>query len=308
MNAPRRPPRRKIDGVLLLDKDKGLTSNAALQKVRFMFNAAKAGHTGTLDPMATGLLPICLGEATKFSSQMLEADKSYQAELMLGVTTDTADAEGQRLLTRPVNVSDVALGKVLEQFIGELDQIPPMYSAIKRDGRPLYEYARQGIELERQSRRICISDLQLHGFDGVRVQIEVACSKGTYIRTLAADIGEVLGCGAHLTALRRTRIGFLDLSAALTLQKLTALDDPGRDGLLAPVDTLLRDLPQTSLNVEDTCRFSHGQPVIVSLPVQGECRVYAVGGRFLGLGEFCGDSVLHPRRLVGQGAEQAATS
>lgn len=308
MNAPRRPLRRKIDGVLLLDKDKGATSNAALQKVRFLFNAAKAGHTGTLDPMATGLLPICLGEATKFSSQMLEANKSYQAELMLGVTTDTADADGQTLLTRPVNVSDAILGKVLEQFIGELDQIPPMYSALKRDGRPLYEYARQGIELERQSRRICISDLQLHGFDGARVQIEVSCSKGTYIRTLAADIGEMLGCGAHLTALRRTRIGFLDLSAAYTLQDLAAFDESGRDTLLAPVDALLRDLPQTSLDTEETRRFSHGQSVSDSRPAHGKCRVYASGGRFLGLGEFCGDGVLHPRRLVGQGAEQTATS
>ena len=301
MNAPRRMPRRAIDGVLLLDKPPGLTSNAALQSARRLYNAAKAGHTGTLDPLATGLLPLCFGEATKFAGELLDADKTYAATIRLGITTDTADAEGQVLVTRPVEVTPQQLEAVLQPFTGEIMQVPPMHSALKRDGKPLYEYARQGIELERTARRVTIHAIELHRFSEASLSITVACSKGTYIRTLAEDIGAALGCGAHLQALRRTRIGRLHLDQAVTLSALEGLAPEQRDAMLLPADALLDGLPRADLGGSDAVRLGHGQPVRWNGPA-GRWRAYA-GGRFLGLCDLDGHGWLNPRRLIVAAAE-----
>ena len=298
MNKPRRAPRRQIDGVLLLDKPIGLTSNAALQKARWLYNAAKAGHTGTLDPMATGLLPLCFGEATKFAGELLDADKSYRATLRLGVTTDTADAEGQVLETRPVLVTEEGLRAAMTEFLGEIEQVPPMYSALKRDGKPLYEYARQGIELEREPRRVTIHRLELISFTDDEAVIDVDCSKGTYVRTLAADIGERLGCGAHLIALRRTRIGRLDLARAVTIEELEALLLPERDARLAPVDALVAGLPVAELDTAETDRVLHGQAIRRDGEVGSRFRLYGAQGGFLGVGQLGADGCLQPRRLI----------
>ena len=303
MSKPRSAPRRRVDGVLLLDKPSGISSNAALQKARWLFNAAKAGHTGTLDPMATGLLPLCFGEATKFAGELLDADKSYRATLRLGITTDTADAEGQVLETRPVSVTKEQLLVAMSQFTGEIEQIPPMYSALKRDGKPLYEYARAGIELERQARRVTIYRLTLLSFDGTEAIVDVDCSKGTYVRTLAADLGEVLGCGAHLSALRRTRIDNLQLDDAVTLVELEDLTVADRDARLAPADALLADLPTVALNAQETGRVLHGQGLLWDGPLGQRCRLYGGDGTFLGLGQHSGDGWLQPRRLVATAAE-----
>jgi len=298
MNQPRKPPRRRVDGVLLLDKPAGMTSNAALQKARWLMNAAKAGHTGTLDPMATGLLPLCFGEATKFSGELLNAGKCYAATLRLGVRTGTADAEGQVLETRPVKVTREQVEAALGRFRGTILQVPPMHSALKRDGRPLYEYARKGIEVERQPREVTISALDLCEFEGDKITIDVDCSKGTYIRSLAEDIGAVLGCGAHLSALRRTRIGSLRIDEAVTLDALETLPPEARDSLLRPADTLLDGLPRLDLDEAAAQRFSHGQPV--RGPAGGTAdrfRVYA-GDRFLGLGAMAPEGLVAPARLV----------
>ncbi len=301
MNAPRRPPSRSIDGVLLLDKPLGITSNAALQTARRLYNAAKAGHTGTLDPLATGLLPLCFGEATKFAGELLDADKSYDAVIRLGVTTDTADAEGQVLETRPVTVTMAELEAALDSFRGEIMQIPPMHSALKKDGKPLYEYARAGIEIERAPRPVTIHAIRLTAFAPATetVSISVDCSKGTYIRTLAQDIGEILGCGAHLAGLRRTRIGSLQLESGLTLSALDALSGPERDARLAPVDSLLMALPEALLEAADAGRLAHGQAVRWSGSAEGRFRVYG-DGRFLGLCVLTTDGWLTPRRLVAE--------
>jgi tRNA pseudouridine55 synthase len=297
MNAPRRPPRRKVDGVLLLDKPIGISSNAALQQVRRLFNAAKAGHTGTLDPLATGLLPLCFGEATKFAGALLDADKAYCATVQLGVITDTADAEGRVLETRPV-IADVTLVEaVLPRFIGTQQQVPPMYSALKRDGTPLYELARQGIEVARAPRQITIHSLELSAWSGDRFDLAVSCSKGTYVRTLAADIGQVLGCGAHLAALRRTRVGTLDVSNAITLEGIENTPATERDTLLMPPDALLADLPVVVLTAQEVARLLLGQSVSwVALPVE-RCRLTGPRG-FFGLGEITSDGWLRPKRLV----------
>ncbi len=299
MNKPRSAPRRQVDGVLLLDKPGGMTSNAALQKVRWLFNAAKAGHTGTLDPMATGLLPLCFGEATKFAGELLDADKSYRASLRLGVITDTADAEGRVLERRPVAVAEEQLRAAMATFVGEIDQVPPMYSALKRDGKPLYEYARAGIELARAPRRITVHRLQLLSFSDDEVIIDVDCSKGTYVRTLAADIGTALGCGAHLSALRRTRIAGLNLSASIQLAELEASTIEDLYALLFPVDTLLTDLAKADLNEGETARMLHGQGLCwAEAPPGQRFRLIGADGAFLGLGEVSPDGRLNPRRLV----------
>ncbi|MBI4990427.1 MAG: tRNA pseudouridine(55) synthase TruB [Rhodocyclales bacterium] len=300
MNRPSKPPRRRVDGVLLLDKPAGMTSNAALQKVRRLFNAAKAGHTGTLDPMATGLLPVCFGEATKFAGELLAADKRYAATVLLGVRTDTADAEGRVLETRPVAATREQVEAVLARFRGDIQQVPPMHSALKRDGRPLYEYARQGIELERAPRAVTIHSLDLVGFEGDRIKFDVDCSKGTYVRTLAQDIGEALGCGGHLVALRRTRIGSLRLEAAVTIEALEAMPPEARNALLQPADTLLATLPRLDLDVDATQRFVRGQAVRAGQQglIAGQLRVYAADGRFLGLGRAAADGLVAPARLV----------
>lgn len=288
---------KQVDGVLLLDKPLGLTSNDALQKVRRLFSAAKGGHTGTLDPLATGLLPLCFGEATKFSADLLDADKTYEAVLKLGVTTDSGDAEGAVTATVAVDVAESDIFSVLPRFVGDIRQIPPMHSALKRNGRPLYELARQGIEVERAPRPVTVYAIDCLGFAGDLLSLRVACSKGTYIRVLAADIGQALGCGAHLTALRRTRVGDLELAGAVTLAALEALDEAGRAGRLQPVDALLRSLPVVTLTGEAAERFRHGNPVDLQPGLGGKIRVYA-DGRLIGVGEPGSDGRLWPKRLV----------
>ncbi|MDQ7988445.1 MAG: tRNA pseudouridine(55) synthase TruB [Candidatus Dactylopiibacterium sp.] len=293
------PPVRKrwqiVDGVLLLDKPAGLSSNDALQKARRLFSAAKAGHTGTLDPMATGLLPLCFGEATKFSNRLLEADKTYAATLLLGVTTQTGDAEGEVVLTRPVGCDEAAVHAACARFLGEIEQVPPMYSALKHQGRALYEYARQGVEIEREARRVTIHSLEVHRIALPEVEILVRCSKGTYIRTLAEDIGEALGCGAHLTALRRTSIGSLEIGQALTLEAIAEVDEAARPALLAKPDALVAHLDAIQLDASQTDRILHGQAIRLA----GDARqVRLYGPHFLGLGEFNGTGELRPVRLI----------
>ena len=255
---PARVERRAVHGVLLLDKPVGLSSNAALQKVKRLYRAEKAGHTGTLDPQASGLLPLCFGAATKFSQVSLDADKRYLATLRLGVTTSTGDTEGKLLRERPVAVTPEQARLACARLRGEIEQVPPMHSALKREGRPLYEYARAGIEIEREPRRVAIHRIDIVECEASTLMIDVICSKGTYIRTLAEDIGEALGCGAHLAALRRTASGPLTIQAAQTLDGLQRLTDAERDALLLPADALLADWPAIRLSDEDAGRFLSG--------------------------------------------------
>ncbi len=254
--------RRPLHGVLLLDKPLGLSSNDALQKAKWLLRAEKAGHTGTLDPLATGVLPLCFGAATKFSQLHLDADKTYQALARLGQTTTTGDAEGAILQSRPVQVRQADLDGVRPQFVGEITQLPPMYSALKKDGRPLYEYARAGIEIERATRQVHITALTLELLrDDVGVatmRIQVCCSKGTYIRTLAQDIGEALGCGAHLTQLRRVATGNFGIDECISLERLAAMDEALRSGCLRPVQSLLSDHAVVQLDTPDAVRFLSG--------------------------------------------------
>lgn len=304
MNAPRKPARRRLDGVLLLDKSLGLSSNHALQAARRLYSAEKAGHTGTLDPLATGLLPLCFGEATKFSGELLNADKRYLATVQLGVTTETADAEGTVLERRPVNATRQQIELALATFVGQIEQVPPMYSALKRDGKPLYEYARAGVEVERAARRVTIHELRLLDDDGVaegRFAFDVRCSKGTYVRTLAADIGERLGCGAHLAALRRTGIGMLDIGQAHTLAVLEALSVDARDALLLPPDALLAGLAEARLDAADAARLRHGQAVRWSAEEGARLRVYDSEQHFIGVCRQQADGWLQPQRLVAGG-------
>lgn len=282
--------------MLLLDKPSGCSSNAALQSTRRLFSAAKAGHTGTLDPLASGLLPLCFGEATKFSIDLLAADKTYEADLLFGANTDTGDAEGAVVLRRPVAFQLAGLEAVVARFRGPSRQIPPMYSALKRGGRPLYELARQGVEVEREAREVTIHELTLLDFAGDRCRLRVTCSKGTYIRTLAEDIGNALNCGAHLTALRRIAVGSLCVTSAVTLEYLTAQPEEDRAKHLLSLDTLLQSLPAVHLDEADGLRFLHGNPVTVTADV-GKYRVYGFS-RLLGLGEIEDSGRLQPRRVV----------
>ncbi len=288
---------KQVDGVLLLDKPIGLTSNDALQKVRRLFSAAKGGHTGTLDPMATGLLPLCFGEATKFSADLLNADKTYEAVVKFGITTDSGDAEGKVIATATVNVAESDIFRVLPQFTGAIQQIPPMHSALKRDGRPLYELARQGIVVEREARAVTIYSLEVLAFTGDTLNLRVSCSKGTYIRVLASDIGDALGCGGHLTALRRTEIADLDLTNSVSLAELEAQGESQRLERLQPVDALLLSLPKMMIEGEAAERFSHGNPIERPNELDGKIRVYA-DDRLIGVGEPGSDGRLWPKRLV----------
>ncbi len=294
-----RPKRvwRRVDGVLLLDKPKGVTSNTALQTVRRLFSAAKAGHTGTLDPMATGLLPLCFGEATKFSADLLEANKTYEAEVCFGITTDTGDADGQVLERCPAQIELHHLDSVLPQFRGKIRQVPPMYSALKRDGQPLYRLARQGVEVEREAREVTISELLVLESGADFCRLRVTCSKGTYIRTLAEDIGRALRCGAHLTALRRVVVGDLTVAKAVSLETLNALPEEERAHYLLPPDSLLQSLPVANLECAAAARFAHGNPVDVPGLPPGKCRVYHLG-QLLGVAISDGAGRLQPSRLV----------
>lgn len=306
MKAPRREPvrieRRRLDGVLLLDKSLGASSNHALQTARRLFRAEKGGHTGTLDPLATGLLPLCFGEATKFSGELLNADKRYVATVQLGVTTDSADAEGRVLQSRPVALDCSQVEAALACFVGDIEQVPPMYSALKRYGKPLYEYARAGIELERAPRRVSIYQLRLLDSNELTVAgrfvFEVHCSKGTYVRTLAADIGERLGCGAHLAGLRRTAIGSLELAQAHTLTFLEGLTEDARDALLLPPDGLMSGLDEAILDVADAARLKQGQAVRWSGEEGSRLRVYDPDHRFIGVCRQLADGWLQAQRLV----------
>ncbi len=302
--AHQKKKRVPVHGVLLLDKSRDVSSNGALVAVKRLFNAEKAGHTGTLDPFATGLLPLCLGEATKFAQDLLEADKTYEAVLHLGVTTTTADSEGEVLERQDVDVHREQIDVLLPQFMGELKQIPPMYSALKRDGKPLYEYARAGITLEREARTITIHELKILDYQSPFLRIHVRCSKGTYIRTLGEDLGLALGCGAHLSELRRTAVGSLRVTNAITLAALTEESEDLRAQHLQSVDALISNCPKIMLNEQLATRFMHGQRLSLSkegvaLPVdQGRVRVYGASDQLLGTGQIQEFAVLAPERLV----------
>jgi len=297
-----RPKGDAVDGVLLLDKPGGITSNFALVKTRRLLGARKAGHTGTLDPLATGLLPLIFGEATKFAADCLDADKTYEARVRFGITTTTGDAEGEIVDTKRVDIDRTRLEAVLARFAGEIRQVPPMHSALKRNGRPLYALARAGVQVERAARTVNIQRLELLALDGEEARLMVECSKGTYVRVLAEDIGAALGCGAHLTVLRRTRVGMLTLENAATLAKLEAIDVLARRSMLLPADALLTNLPRVELDARDADRFAHGQRLPLRIAPSARVRVYARDARLLGVASVDEYGVLAPRRLV-----QAAT-
>lgn len=335
-----RPARRDVDGILLLDKPVGLTSNAALQQVKRLFNARKAGHTGSLDPLASGLLPICFGNATKLSSYLLGADKRYRFTCRLGAVTSTGDAEGEVVRQLPVPALQRAdVERALSGFVGEIDQLPPMYSALKHQGRRLYELARQGIEVERQPRRVTIRELRLLGLDGDTLECVVRCSKGTYVRTLAEDIGKALGSGGYLVALRRELVDPFGLDDAVTLEALERTagiggrpvpDAPGGrdaggiadsgsgaddgsgeknadrgryaalDDCLLPADRALSDWPEVRLDATLSHYLRCGSPVrVAGAPAAGWLRLYDAGQAFIGVGEILPDGRVAPRRLFG---------
>ncbi len=295
--------RRAVHGVLVADKPRGPSSTQFLGRVRYLFSAAKAGHGGTLDPMATGLLPILLGDATKFAQEGLDADKAYEAEVLLGQTTSTADAEGEVLSVRPVTCTRAEIVSALRQFEGHIEQCPPMYSALKVQGKPLYAYARSGETLERKKRPVTIYQLELLVCELPRITLRVECSKGTYIRTLAEDLGEVLGCGAHLVGLRRTRVGPLTIDHAHSLNDLEHASIETRDSWLKPVDFLIQDWPSVTLAESQSQRFVHGNPVEAnhfSADLGGRrIRVMSSHQNFLGVGVFRAGQ-LHPQRLLSQ--------
>jgi tRNA pseudouridine55 synthase len=274
-----RVQRRPVHGVLLLDKPIGLSSNDALQKAKWLLRAEKAGHTGTLDPLATGVLPLCFGAATKFSALQLEANKTYEATAVLGVKTSTGDAEGEVIETRTVNVTQADIDRVTKQFTGPISQVPPMYSALKKDGKALYEYAREGITLEREPRNVTIFKLNIlldqQNNAQAAIKIVATVSKGTYIRTLGEDIGEALGCGAHLSALRRTQTGGLSIDNAVTLQQLEAMDEHERLACMQSVDSLLDGHTEVSLDLDNAGRFLSGLRRRTNLP---DCEQVAVYG------------------------------
>lgn len=301
---PRKRKGRPVSGILLLDKPTDISSNNALQKVRWIYNAAKAGHTGALDPLASGMLPLCFGEATKFSQYLLNSDKGYRVTAKLGETTTTADAEGDVVQTRSVNVTEQQLQQVIERFIGETEQVPSMYSALKHKGQPLYKLARQGIEVERAPRKIRIDTINLEDFSKTHFSLYVECSKGTYIRNLVEDIGEQLGCGAHVTELRREWVAHFKAEQMILIDQLVALKEQEMyqelDAFLLPVDESLNGYPKVELDIESTHSFSQGQAVTVGpfLETCGIFRVYSEFGEFLGVGEFNDDLQLAPKRLM----------
>ena len=295
--------KRNINGVLLLDKPLGFSSNQALQKVKWLFQAAKAGHTGTLDPLATGLLPICLGEATKFAQYVTDADKTYIATVKFGATTTTGDAEGEVIATSDVRFTRAQLESACQSFHGEISQVPPMYSALKFEGKALYEYAREGVDIERQSRLVTISNITITQFDKDVATITVKCSKGTYIRTLAEDIGNVLGSGAYLIGLRRIETAGYELADAITIeqleQKIKETPVEALQSLLLPIDSAILHLPAVTLNADAAHYLMQGQAVWVSGKVpHGEIRLFDDNARFLGLGFLQEDGKIAPKRLM----------
>ena len=298
---PARLPRRPVDGVLLLDKPEGLTSNAALQRARRALRAEKAGHTGTLDPAATGLVALCFGEATKFSGALLDADKAYRAVVQLGVTTTTGDREGEVLERREARVDPAQVEAALARFRGVIRQVPPMHSAIKLGGTPLYAYARKGQQVERAPREVVVHALELERLEGDRLHLAIRCGKGTYVRTLAEDIGAALGCGAHLAELRRTAVGPFGLSGAVALERFEEMGEAERLACLLAVDALLSRLPALVLGAPQARRMRHGQPVLTEAGREpGPVRLYDEAGVFLGLGEVVSGGVINPKRLVAE--------
>lgn len=296
---------RPLDGVLLFDKPLGLSSNIALQKVRRLFQAEKAGHTGTLDPLATGLLPVCFGEATKFTNSLLEADKTYCALIRLGQTTTTGDAEGEITSSCAVKLDKAEICAVLRNFIGEIQQMPPMHSAIKHKGKPLYEYIRKGETVIRASRSVIIHELVLERFAGDEMEVTVRCSKGTYVRTLAEDIGLTLGCGAHLQGLRRTAIGRFGLEGAHNLAQMESVTMLEREAYILPLDSLLQDLPVLDLDAAQVTRIAQGQRLAIEAALlDGKVRLYGAG-RFIGVAELV-EQRLIPVRLLSSVAKNAA--
>jgi tRNA pseudouridine55 synthase len=305
MQQRQRIAKRAVHGVLLLDKPVGLSSNDALQKAKRFFRAEKAGHTGTLDPLASGLLPLCFGAATKFSQTSLDADKRYMATLTLGQTTTTGDLEGSLVQERPVQLTRAEVDAACLRFMGAIEQRPPMHSALKHEGRALYEYARQGIEVERAARSIVIHRIDVLDWQDATLVLDVLCSKGTYVRTLAEEIGEALGCGAHLAALRRTGSGPLDLADAITLDELAALDEAARDAKLLPPDVLLADWTTMRLAADEAGRFLTGLRRRVDAPDNARIRVYGpepkalLGAAHICAGELIPDRLLSPAELQG---------
>lgn len=303
MSKPRKRG-RDIHGVFLLDKPQGMSSNDIMQKVKRIFQANKAGHTGALDPLATGMLPICLGEATKFSQFLLDADKCYLVTAKLGERTDTSDAEGQIVESREVKVKTPEILTALEQFRGDILQVPTMFSALKHNGKPLYEYARQGITVEREARPITIFELNFIEYNAPYLTLEVHCSKGTYIRTLVDDLGEALGCGAHVTMLRRTAVADYPTEKMLDWNALQALAEPqdlsSLDALLLPMDTAVAKLPALTLNESQTQGIGFGQRIKFNNPnrLQGQVRLFSHENRFLGVAVIDENNVIRPQRLV----------
>jgi tRNA pseudouridine55 synthase len=299
---------RAVNGILILDKPLGVSSNRALQSVKRLYFAAKAGHTGSLDPLATGVLPLCFGEATKFSQYLLDADKAYESTFVLGTATDTGDAEGRVLEERAADgITQADVAAALRTFEGEIEQVPSMFSAIKQNGQPLYKLARQGLEVERKSRPVVIKQLQLRAFragEKPQVDIYLECSKGTYVRSLAEDLGRALGCGAFVSALRRTRAGPFGIEDSVGMSTLEALrGDTSEfhelDELLLPADAALGDLPLVSLSESGGFYIRQGQPVMVpNAPRGGIVRVALDSGEFLGVGEILDDGRVAPRRLI----------
>ncbi|MCP3668868.1 MAG: tRNA pseudouridine(55) synthase TruB [Gammaproteobacteria bacterium] len=299
----RRKSGRDVRGILLLDKPLGITSNSALQDVKRLFKAQKAGHTGSLDPLADGLLPICFGAATKVSAFLLDADKYYLVRVKLGVTTTTADAEGEVVETKPVEgITESDIQRVISEFEGEIEQIPPMYSALKHKGERLYKLARDGIEVEREPRRVTIHEISMQGYTAPEFELKVHCSKGTYIRTLAEDIGNKLGCGAHVAALRRTGVGPYGADAMVSMEQVKQLAEEGfsaLDELLLPIDSALGSWPEVKLSPDGTFYLRQGQPVLVpNAPTEGMVRLYDADGGFMGAGEILDDGKVAPRRMM----------
>lgn len=299
---------RVVDGVLLLDKPYAMTSNAALQTARRLLNAQKAGHTGTLDPLASGLLALTFGEATKFSADLLHADKTYIAGIKLGQKTTTGDLEGDFLQNRPVRVNRADIEKALNAFRGDILQVPPMFSALKRDGKTLYDLAREGVSIERQARSVRIEKLEILEFADELLTVKVTCSKGTYIRVLAEDIGEALGCGAHLVSLRRTKVGALSLEDAVTLQALETMSLEERLATLKPLDALMQTLPAVHLSENDRVRFCHGQRLALGLPSCPRVRVYGPDEQMVGTARVNERGVLEPERLIANKKDIEATN
>lgn len=300
--------RRALDGVLLLDKTSGASSNAALQEAKRLYRASKAGHAGTLDPLASGLLPLLFGEATKFAHFALESPKEYLAVVRLGVATSTGDAEGEVIARGDARIEDASIAAALARFRGEIEQIPPMHSALKRDGTPLYRLARKGLTVERAPRRVTIHALDLLHREGEELRLRVRVSKGTYVRQLAVDLGETLGTVAHLSALRRTAVGPFLVEQGVTLEALRGVSEAERDALLLPVEAMLVSLPSVGLEPEQARRFVHGQAVSLAASGRGRCRVIDAGDAvLLGVGLVGENGELRPERLLARSPRGGAS-